>query len=48
MVLVILLFITLGLGFVGYRIYMKIKYENQLSDYWWKIHWEDIQFAGKL
>lgn len=47
-VLCIVLALTLGLGFVGYRVYVKIKYENQLNDYWWKIHWEDIQFAGKL
>ena len=47
-VLVVVLVVTLGLGFVGFRIYVKLKYESQLNDYWWKVHWEDIQFAGKF
>lgn len=46
-ILGIVLVLTLGLGFAGYRVYIKLRYENQLNDYWWKVHWEDIQFAGK-
>lgn len=47
-ILVIIITLIAGLSYVFYRVYVKINYESKLNDYWWKIHWEDIQFAGKF
>ena len=47
MVLIIILCILFAVSYTFFRVYVKVKYESQLNDNWWKIHWDDIQFADR-
>ena len=47
-ILAIIVCFIVALCYASYKVYIKINYENQLNETWWKIHWEDIQFAGKF
>lgn len=45
--LISLFILTLIGGIAAFLILKKLRLESNLSDYWWKVKWEDLIFAQK-